>query len=438
MRIGAILFFVFFMFQLMAQEKLEPLQAPTSPAAGILNIQPKAVLAPKSYQALETALYSNIVNSNSQTVFPTDFALEFTPYWTKDHGLSLTDYLYPTDLLEQWLRTSSISIASTQNFILADSTSTNALGMGYRTSFFFPGPKDRALSAAYTEAVQKNQFVIANVIASCSVFIPVNGIKDKNDFLTEYKAALFDIIQESNRFETEEAVTAAVTTIYADSSALPELDPDTPDPFIDAFAALIETKLEARDQFSALKEYIRNRQGFAVDIAFATLLNFPTNEFEFSYIPKSSFWFTPTYQFSDRLNFLKVLGVLRYEWYNDLYYERYFPENTVFQNNLDYGLSIASQFKRFALQFELVGRSSTAETQVTTDELGNALFRKESNSDLQYMGTFSYNLTDQIVLTYTLGSRFKTIIDPQNTLVSLLALNFGFGAPGTKDLISNQ
>lgn len=438
MRTFLTLLLTLMLFQVQAQEKLMPLQAPTSPAAGILDIQPKAVLAPKSYQALETALYSNFVNSNSETVFPTDFALEFTPYWTKDHGLSLSEYLYPQDIVQQWIRTSSISVASTQNFILADSSSTNALGIGYRTSFFFPGPKDKALSASYTEAVQKNQYIVSNVIASISVFIPVNGIKDKPDFLVEFKPELHKIIEESNRFETSEEITRAVNAIYAASTQLPELNPEIPDPFIDAFADLIDTQLDAKDQFTELKDYLRNRQGFGIDIAVATLLNFPTNEFEFSHIPKSSIWITPTYQFSDAFQFFKVLGVFRYEWYNDLYYERYFPERLVYQNNLDYGLSLAGQFKRFSLQFECVGRYSNTEIKVATDELGNDLFRKETDSDLQYMGTFSYNLTDQIVLTYTLGSRFETIINPQNALVSLLALNFGFGAPSTSDLLLND
>ncbi len=38
------------------------------------------------------------------------------------------------------------------------------------------------------------------------------------------------------------------------------------------------------------------------------------------------------------------------------------------------------------------------------------------------------------MLSYSLGSRFEPIAAPLNTLVSMLSLNFGFGAPKTNDV----
>ena len=139
-----------------AQEKLNKLQAPTSPAASILGMQPSAVLSPKSYQALETALYSSFVGENGTAVIPNDFALEFTPYWTKNHSLSLDEYLYPKKLTDQFIRNSSLSIASTQNFQLGDSTATNGLGFGYRTTFYIGNKKDREKIEKYISDLKSN------------------------------------------------------------------------------------------------------------------------------------------------------------------------------------------------------------------------------------------------------------------------------------------
>ena len=42
-----------------SQEKLQRLTAPASPASAITGMQPTTVLAPKTLNALETALYNN-------------------------------------------------------------------------------------------------------------------------------------------------------------------------------------------------------------------------------------------------------------------------------------------------------------------------------------------------------------------------------------------
>lgn len=131
---------------------------------------------------------------------------------------------------------------------------------------------------------------------------------------------------------------------------------------------------------------------------------------------------------------MKLIGVTRYEWYDLDYYKKYFPEKDIYENNFDYGLAINTEFKKFNLNFELVGRKSVSELLAGTDANGNQLYRKEEQTDLQYLGTFNYNLTDQMVLSYTLGNRFEPILNLTNSLVS--TLNFGFGTPTKSNLNS--
>jgi len=416
------------------QEKLSKLIAPTSPAASILGLQPKSVLSPKSYQALETALYSNFLNSEGNTAIPNDFGIEFTPYWTKNHSLSLEDYLYPKSLFEQFIRNSSFSNASTQNYLLEDSTSTNSLAFGYRTTFYVGNKNDREEIQKYRDSLRNNQRIQIKIASMAERLINDHEITGQNDFLDKMKIIVIKAIFESGKYKSVKEAEELTNIIYRETSLLPALNLDNPDEFLDAFYNLIDQNLNAGILFNRFKDYIKDRQGLSLDIAFANLLNFPMHNFHSSSVPLQSFWITPTYRFKNQLSFLKIMGVFRYEWYNPKYFREFFPKTLTYNNNTDYGLAVSTEFKKFSFQFEAVGRNSNAEIPAGIDDQGNELFRKKQNSDFQYIGSFNYNLTDQVVLSYNLGNRFEPIQNPENTLVSLLTLNFGFGAPTKNDL----
>ena len=410
-----------------AQEKLNKLQATSSPAANILGIQPSVILAPKSYQALETALYSNFTDGNSG-VIPNDFALEFTPYWTKDHSLSLDDYLYPSKISEQVIRNSSFSIASTQNFLLGDSTSTNGLGFGYRTTLFFGNKKDRKILEDYKQQSETIKKINVIINSEAEVIFGRNNILTQDDFLQAIEPTLIETINTYLPSEDINTKKEIIEEIMNKASML-SLDVNDYDEFLNSFFNIVDLRLKGPILFNEFKKYIRARQGWSVDIAYANLVNFPTNNFEFSYLPRQSFWLSPTYSFKDQMNFLKVSGVIRYEWYDLDYFRNYFANSKVFENNFDYGLAISSNFEKVSLNFELVGRRSETEIPAGQDNEGNNLFRRDKSSDLQYLFSFNYNLADQVILSYSIGNRFEPISNPSNTLVSLISLNFGFGAP---------
>lgn len=169
-------------------------------------------------------------------------------------------------------------------------------------------------------------------------------------------------------------------------------------------------------------------------MAYGLLVNFPGGSFSSAIVPKQSIWVSPSYRFKNQWNKLRVMGVFRYEGYDTNYYKTHFSASEVFENNLDYGMAVSGEFDRFSLQIEAVGRSTNSWVRGFPDMQGNGFFRKESRSDFQAIGTFVYRLTDQLALTYSLGDRFDPIINPENTLVSLLSLNFGFGSPTRDDL----
>ena len=249
-----------------AQEKLNKLQAPTSPAASILGLQPSSVLSPKSYQALETALYSNFIGENGNALIPNDFALEFTPYWTKNHSLSLDEYLYPKRLVDQFIRNSSLSIASTQNFQLGDSTATNGLAFGYRTTFYFGNKKDREEIEKYKSSLQSNQKITSLIGSKSEELINNDKVADKDEFLEKIKSTIvITINQNMSDLETKQK-NALIDEIITEASML-SLDINNPDSFLDSFYNIIDNKLKSKLLFNNYKTYIRNRQGWSVDIA---------------------------------------------------------------------------------------------------------------------------------------------------------------------------
>jgi len=418
---------------LLSQEKLNELKAPSSPASGLLGLQPSAVLAPKSYQALETAIYSNFM-TNSGPVIPNDFALEFTPYWIKNHGLTLQEYLYPTRKLDQVIRNSSFSIASTQNFLLGDSTASNALAFGYRTTFYFGNKTDRLRIDSLIKVKIIPHKIFSSIKTKVNYLLlqkPNPIVKSKAEFLDSIKSTVYD---ELHKYYCEDQTIKLWNDIVAASYTLPMINDSNNKDFAEQFLDIIDKNTNGDLIFNEFKSYIKKREGLSVDIAYANILNFPTSDFGLCFVPRQSVWITPTYQFNKNLDFLTVMGVLRYEWYNLNYYNKYFPVLNNYKENMDFGLAASAQFNKFSFQFEVVGRYSYSEIRAGTDSNGYELFRKENRSDLQYIGSFNYNLTDQIVLTYSIGNRFEPLLNPDHTLVSSLAINFGFGAPTKNEL----
>lgn len=409
-------------------EKLQRLTAPSSPATAITDIQPTTVLAPKSYNALEAALFNNFTDADG-VIIPNDVGIEFTPYWTKTRGVSLSRYLYPTPW-QSFLMNGSFSVASSQNFKLGDSTSSNALGFGARTSIYFSDRNDQKIVESYRDSLQNAAVVENKINLRTRLLLRDSTIQTTADLLASMKSYITSLLHTSGYAQSIAEAEQLTSAIYADTTGLPALDRTNTAPLVEAIAVLIRNHIAADGTYDHFRQYLTNREGLSIDIAVATLVNFPTNDFEFSYAPKTAFWLTPTYRFwSDTNHVLKAMLVYRYEWFNLGYYKSYFPNATVYRNNHDFGVSFAAEFKKCSVQFELVGRASETEIPAGTDAEGRQLYVREKDDDLQYMLVLNYRLTDQIVLTYNFGNRFDPVLNPDHTLVSTLSLNFGFGAP---------
>lgn len=416
-----------------SEEKLQRLTAPTSPASAITGMQPTVVLAPKTWNALETALYNNFTDAGS-IVIPKDLAVEFTPYWSTNPHINLSEYLYPT-AWQSFLRNASFSVSSSQSFLLGDSTKSNALGFGARTSIYFGGKNDRNTVEKYRQQLRTADIVEAQLGIITAKALRDSSVTSTTDFMQAIYLPLKKMIINNDLLKNPSEVNQLLDDFSIDTVNLPIFDKSSSKAFNDSIAVRFRKYILADKVYAQFKQYLHNRQGFSLDLAFASLLNFPTNNFEFSYAPKNALWITPTYRFfANENHVLKVMAVYRYEWYNIHYYKLYFPGSTVYQNNHDYGLSVAAEFKKCSVQAELVGRKSSTEIPLGTDPEGNKIYTKKRSNDLQYLLVVNYRLTDQAILTFNFGNQFNPIVNPNRTLVSTLSVNFGFGSPKKSSL----
>src|SRR4051812_38298715 len=71
--------------------KITDLELPNAPAFTILDFSPTIITTPSTTQAFTLSLINSI---NTSKGFPTDYALEFTPYWVlSQKKRNLTDYV---------------------------------------------------------------------------------------------------------------------------------------------------------------------------------------------------------------------------------------------------------------------------------------------------------------------------------------------------------
>lgn len=421
-----------------AQEKLSEITAPTSPAAYLLGAQPSAVLSPKSFQALEAALFSNFSNGEGKGILPNDFALEFTPYWAADHGLTLEDYLFPKNPLDQWWRNSSFSVASSQNFLFEDKTTSNGLSFGYRTSFFIGGGNDRTKIEDFTTKLKQNQKFKTRIKTDIQSVNHKIEVDDKASFLGEILPKITFRIKEAYGITPKQKdIDSLSAALQAGMNGLPNYKADD-SAFSDAFSDLLNPLTDRIFRpdvvFENFKEYIEHRNGFSLDLAYGAFLNFPGNKFDYSVMPRQSLWITPTYNFKGSADFLKLMLVARYEWYDIDYYTKYFPSATNFKHNWDVGLAVSGEFKKLSVQLEAVNRSRKTRIKEGLNPQGVQLFSEKSDDDFQCIGTFSYRINKQIALSYSLGDGFEQLTNQGKTLISLLSLNLGFGGPTKNDL----
>lgn len=431
-----------------AQEtSLSNLKAPQSPAASIIGLQPSSISRPKSWEALESALFSNFY-SNGALAVPNDFALEFSPFWASNkQKLSIERFLSPK-WRESFIQNLAFSVASTQAFHLNDSMKSNAIGFGVRTMLVGGKAGEARKMSIYRltmdlAALSQRMFQLAEQQMEAdtrSALTAAGKPTTPSDVESAMIAATITAAQFTafqNAWSNDMKIKRLLTNpndISANDDLVQKLEAwlkANPAATIDAFSEVLDDLTGLNGSVKDLVKAREDPRGFRLEVAASSMLNFPTNESDYSFVPKAGVWLTPSYQHA-QWNSFEALGVVRYLWYRSTYFRRYDNDFGSFDQNFDMGIRLVLKKEKFSLEGEAVRRWS----RITLSESFNAASGEtttisKSEDDLQYLVNLNYQLQENLTLSYTFGKQ----LDPQLNLniggdvVSLLALNVGFGAP---------
>lgn len=413
-----------------SQEKeinLDEISTPSSPASIIIGNQPSVINRPKTWNALETSLYSNFLNESNEISIPNNLAIEFTPYWADKKVISNEEFLSPS-VKKSLIQNLSFSISSTQNFVLADSVNSNAVGIGFRT-MLWRGTKDEKQSI-----ITNYKSLINNLKLSTSIYVIANKIDcdkcTKEGFINQL---ILELNSNSKIFSdcTPEQKNKIIKIIKKELEKK-SLEVNDVEELIEFTADIIDSETIDKN-LSELIELKKNRKGFKLEFAVATSIDFPSNEIEFSVVPKTGVWLTPSYQ-PFKHKWIEFLGVFRYFNYNLDFYEKYLNEEDRYKHSFDYGVRLALKFKKYSIEFEGIGRTGVI---VEHDEVNpNVTHITKSDPDFQYLLNFNYQINDKLILSYNFGKEFDLLYNNEGNLVSLFSLNYALNTPTNDNLIS--
>jgi hypothetical protein len=408
---------------------LEELKAPSMPSASIIGIQANEINQPKSLKSLEAAVFSNYLDSENQLTLPNNFALEISPFMLSGRkNFDYKEYINEKDSIWKNIkRNFTFSVSSTNNFLIGDSTSSNAMGLGLRT-ILLNGKVDGDLEKKFImidSLMEKNLEYYANVQSWTTVF---------QETISE-TAKLIDLQYYLLKNSTTEGMNNVVNEAFEKF-----IQYKTP---LDSVATRFEelsnktsTKTLARYR-ELLHEVKTNRYGFRWELDAAMALSFPTNNFEFSYVPRWALWTNFSYR-CEEVEELVFIGYARMMFNNDKYIDIYKPIDASFENGsiYDFGARFAFVLDKFSLEAEYIYRlNSTKEVRVID---GKDFVYKDNNNTEKFTFNINYNMSDNITLSYNIGKGFDNILPSDNNFISNLTVNFGFGAFNLDDLLGTN
>lgn len=400
-------------------DSLESFAAPSMPAASIIGIQANEISRPTSFKALRLSIQNNFLDSNNSITVPDNYVIEVNPFMlSKRKNFDYSNYIAPSFTNNLW-QNFSLSMATSNAFIVNDTLKTDAFSFGFRT-VLWNGRVTSEQAEAYAKAfalddtsrMQKLQLgaFIANTFMTESDTATVDIDKLEADLITSFGAdeqkkqfveAMIDKIKASNGTLKVSGVSAAFDAAYDD--------------------------LANRDSIIAnLKEIVKDirndRYGLHAELNGAVGLNFPTKTFQYSIVPRGGVWATVSYTPPVKQNG-KVTGISgfeflalgRYIWNNDEFIRTYSPTtNATFQlgNFFDAGARVNYKHKRFSAGGEFIYRTEQSEN-------AQSVYKLNIN--------MNYKLRENIILTYNFGKNYN-LDGADGDLISTLSLNFGLGS----------
>ncbi|TDW47195.1 hypothetical protein EV144_105213 [Flavobacterium sp. 270] len=348
MKTKAIIILFLISLKLFSQEtnsiKITDLELPNAPAFTILDYSPTIINTPSTTQAFTVSLINNI---NSSKGFPTDYALEFTPYWVlSQKKRNLTDYVIKENqkAYSKPYKNLSFSFAAIKKDTLQN------VSAGIRTNLLTVNRKERQESV--TKLIEK--------LERFKVLTDENlpfGENPHESGTPEYNKWNLDKINKLSQLKEYKALTAE-----------------------------IYSKIDSLEYYKPL---------FTADFGTAYNHFFDRNEFKSGKFGRYGAWLT--------LNTNLKLSKSNKNYLNIYQYTRYLIDEMnydttalayVKEKNLDVGAKIELQFNDFAIAYEYINRTNQKDNYRS---VGNLKYK--INDQFTINGGFGKNFekTDNLV-----------------------------------------
>lgn len=409
------------------QTSLDQLEAPSMPAATVIGAQVNEITRPGNVKDVNASLLNNFLDSGNNFIFPNNYGIEVNPYQLSGmKNFKYTDYL-GDDLKQNLWRTFSFSVATNNSFIVNDTVSTNALGVGGRITLK-RGQVSETLRKGVIAAINANRDILnfKSTFSSYfqSGFMAVDSLtsnyteKKLQDFMVK---AINDYYAEDNKARVLQYVNTAFDKI-PDTTPLSEVEA--------VFLSTIDEMI-ADGQLTALQDLMKKvkneRGGIKWDINYAQALNFANQSWadmqssqlgawtNFSITPMVMNKETNAKEVSD----FEFIFLARYIRVNDSFYEQFQPPTVTFSpgNNLDFGTRLVMDKEKFSLEAEYIHRFN------------------DNDNTYKLVVNANYNITQDIVISYNIGKNYDMPGLTGNNLITGLTVNFGFGGYKLGDLI---
>ena len=396
-----------------AQERnISSILPSSAPAFTILGTTPVDISKPNNWNALQTALYQNLVADNNFVV-PKDFALEFYPYWLKDRPtFTYKDYLNSNGFT---MRNAAVSIASAKTQYGNDTA--QCIGFGFRIPVMTGNRKSiDKIKQDLTSSIDAHRTTVLKWQSDFQFFIVTYA---PGNTMTQF---FTDI---DSNIATPPATPAGLW-----SNRMARLVSDTLKTVFDANSDLYSTHVG--QILNVVAAYISNlnysdavafteaiskalKDVSRLEISGAMSVAFPTDKFNFSKVARLALW--GAYSFD-------VTGDTKINGTAALRYIRDFEVDTIrAANNIDGILRLNFVFgsrERFTISAlgDLRYRSAKMDEMVIG---GSSFYRFENDMDTKLVVDLSVKLSETIAFSYSIGKNFgKDLYTIPNSLISFL------------------
>lgn len=430
----------------LAQEKdfsLDQLKVPSMPAASIVGAQVNEVSRPGSLKDFEISLLNNFLDSVGNTVLPDNYAVEFNPYMLVGMpGFSYTDYLedrFVTNLKRNW----SVSLATNNHFVVNDSVSSNAIGVGIRLTPF-RGQVSKSLKNAVNQAQKDN---LGGLDIQSFVNNLIDFYKDEDSLASAYSKAHLQswiTLQLNNYFDPPSARATAIHAVNDIFQIIPDetiLD-SIKSAFSDRYIAHVQ-KSKLSTLKGLLEQVKTDRYGFKMDLNYAQAFNFPNNSWENSTTSQLGGWVNMSYRpakageevagkVPSDFEFILLARVIHV---NQDFVQQYQPLGSDYRigTNLDFGLRLVYDRPKFSLEAELIQRINKKRISKTID--GTEFFAWKGDNSSKFVINANYHVSKDLSISYNIGKNYDSAFLTNGDLINGLSVNFGFGGYKLSDLL---